>query len=333
MKLLTVLNTEARSGGNIYEKLVHSVLKKNYDLENYSTIPAWKGQWKYFYVPFYFIKLFQISRMTGYQLSVRSLETSWLLNKKPMLNIIMLYHIDSSYSSFISGIYQNLLAKRLLLLNRSTWIVVISKYWQKHLTDLGFRNTKLVFNGYDLEEFNFSDQEIMEFKQQHQLTDKPIIYIGNAQVKKGAGKAYEALKSLDAYLVTSGRPLIDIPALNLELNYRNYLKLLKASSVVVTMSLFKEGWCRTAHEAMLCKTPVVGSGLGGMHELLEGGQQLICNDFTELSRKVSYAMENSKELGEKGYAYGCEFTMERFEQVWVDIVEGAKSKTLMNKQS
>ena len=45
--------------------------------------------------------------------------------------------------------------------------------------------------------------------------------------------------------------------------------LLQAASVAVTMSKFNEGWCRTAHEAMLCKTPVVGSGMGGMGELLE----------------------------------------------------------------
>ena len=67
--------------------------------------------------------------------------------------------------------------------------------------------------------------------------------------------------------------MINIPVVNLSLNYKEYLCLLKASSVVVTMSKFKEGWCLTAHEAMLCKTPVIGSGKGGMRELLEGGNK------------------------------------------------------------
>jgi glycosyltransferase involved in cell wall biosynthesis len=322
MKLLTVLNTESKSGGNIYEKLVDYVLSKNYNTENFSTSSTWKNKWKYLFAPIFYLKLFQISRLTEHQISVRSLETSWLLNKKPMFNIVMIYHIDGSYSSFLSKIYQYLLAKRLSLLNRSTCILAISKYWENYLIDLGFRNTKLIYNGFDLKEFLFSEQEILDFKHQYQLTDKPIIYIGNAQVKKGAVKSYEALKNLDAHLVTSGRPLVDIPTLNLELNYRDYLKLLKASSVVVTMSLFKEGWCRTAHEAMLCKTPVVGSGSGGMKELLEGGQQLICHDFLDLPGKVLYAIEHSEKLGREGYKYGCQFTMKRFESSWINLIEG-----------
>lgn len=323
MKLLTVLNIEAKSGGNIYENLVHSALKNNFDIENFSTHPESKMKWKYLYAPLYFLKLFQISKLTGYQLSVRSLETSWLLNQN-MSNLVMIYHIDSSYSSIISKIYQLLLAWRLRLLNRNTWLLATSSYWKDYLLALGFRNVKLVFNGFDLEEFHFTEQEMISFKEHHQLTEKPIVYIGNAQVKKGAVNAYEALKSLDVYLVTSGRTFVDIPALNLELGYRDYLRLLKASSVVVTMSLFKEGWCRTAHEAMLCKTPVVGSGLGGMTELLEGGQQLICKDFDELESMVVSAMEQANELGEKGYEYGCQFTMGRFQESWVKVIEELK---------
>ena len=71
-------------------------------------------------------------------------------------------------------------------------------------------------------------------------------------------------------------------------SFGDYLKLLKASWVVLTMSKFKEGWCRTAHEAMLLKTPVIGSGTGGMRELLENGKQIVCPEFDNLREKVKY---------------------------------------------
>ena len=58
------------------------------------------------------------------------------------------------------------------------------------------------------------------------------------------------------------------------------------------MSKFQEGWCRTAHEAMLLKTPVVGSGFGGMSELLEGGGQIICDNFNDLKEKIEYLLGN-----------------------------------------
>ena len=90
------------------------------------------------------------------------------------------------------------------------------------------------------------------------------------------------------------------------------------------MSKFKEGWCRTAHEAMLLKTPVVGSGLGGMRELLEGGKQIICQDFTSLKEKVEYLLNHSevrKKIGQDGYNFAKDFTLERFKKEWVELIK------------
>ena len=86
------------------------------------------------------------------------------------------------------------------------------------------------------------------------------------------------------------------------------------------MSKFKEGWNRTTHEAMLCKTPVIGSGLGGMRELLEGGSQAICEDFNDLKEQVSYALDHP-EMGEKGFEFAGQFTVEKFNAEWVRLIE------------
>ena len=90
------------------------------------------------------------------------------------------------------------------------------------------------------------------------------------------------------------------------------------------MSKFKEGWCRTAHEAMLFKTPVIGSGVGGMRELLKGGNQIICKDFNELKEEVKILLENLEErakMGERGYNFVKDFTLERFNKEWRDTIK------------
>ena len=94
--------------------------------------------------------------------------------------------------------------------------------------------------------------------------------------------------------------------------------------MVLSMSKFKEGWCRTAHEALLCKVPVIGSGSGGMKELLEGGRQIICQNFNGLKEKVEYLLnhpEARRKMGEDGYNFAKNFTQEKFEKDWVNLVK------------
>ena len=188
---------------------------------------------------------------------------------------------------------------------------------------MGHNSIEIIYNPFNLEEFTFSDDDIEKFKAKYQFSEKPIIYLGNCQKAKGVVEAYSALKGLDAHFVTSGAKDVNLPALHLNVNYREYLMLLQASSVAITMSKFNEGWCRTAHEAMLCKTPVVGSGLGGMGELLEGGKQIICPDFSKLRDCVEYSMAESK-LGEAGYTFASQdrFTRGFFKDKWVNLVNG-----------
>ena len=86
------------------------------------------------------------------------------------------------------------------------------------------------------------------------------------------------------------------------------------------MSLFKEGWNRTAHEAMLCKTAVIGSGSGGMEELLQGGNQIVCKDFSKLKEYVIKTLKNPK-LGEDAYNYAKEFSVAKFNNELKKIIE------------
>ncbi len=203
-------------------------------------------------------------------------------------------------------------------------ILTISEYGKNYFLKRGYKNVYKIYCGFDLNNFNISDQEVADFKKKYNLEGKPIIYLGNCQKAKGVVDAYRVLLGLDAHLVTSGEQQVKIPARNFSLPYREYLKLLKASSVVLVMFKVKEGWCITAHEAMLLKTPVIGSDLGALKELLVEGKQIICKDFGKLKEKVEYVLHNpdvGKKMGEDGYNYGKQFTLEKFQNAWLELID------------
>ncbi|HSB07240.1 MAG TPA: glycosyltransferase [Thermodesulfobacteriota bacterium] len=305
-------------GETIYNQMAQSILVKHHDLEviNVGLDPYNK----YLYPRI----LYRLWRLKGRK-------TVWIRNFDSILtmpydqtdgkNIAMFFHMDYSFQpSYLKPLWRRLEKIFCHHLEKVNAIVTISKFWQNHFLEKGYRDVSLIYNGFDVDQFHFEEEEIFDFKRRFRLEGKPILYLGNCQRIKGSVESYEQLKDLEAHLVTSGRKEVDLPTLNLDLDYREYLLLLKASSAVITMSKFKEGWNRTAHEAMLCKTPVIGSGLGGMRELLEGGGQIICEDFNDLKEKACYVLEHS-ELGEMGHAFAKQFTVKRFEEEWLNLIE------------
>jgi len=76
---------------------------------------------------------------------------------------------------------------------------------------------------------------------------------------------------------------------------------------------------------MLCKTPVIGSGTGGMKELLEGGKQIICKDFSQLKEKVEFCIEY-QEVGEWRYNFAKNFTRENFKNEWVNLIRNLQKQ-------
>lgn len=303
-------------GGNAYRESLISLKSDECDIESMGILLNRNGN-----------KIFQSFKTLSHLLYLKGQKDIWIRDYFSTLtlpfdrtvgkNIAIAHHIDSKYLSYpfiskrMDKVYYSNLEKVDLL-------VVVSKYWKDHFESY-VDNVKIIYNCFDINNFQFTEEEIIEFKQRYNLLDKPIIYLGNCKKSKGVVEAYNALKDMDVHLVTSGPKKVDIPAINLELNYRDYLRLLKASSVVVTMSFFKEGWCRTAHEAMLCKTPVVGSGKGGMEELLKEGEQIICRDFGELKNNVEYLLEQP-DVGINGYKYASQekFSVRYFHNEWLD---------------
>lgn len=311
-------------GGFVYNTEAREVLTRDFDLENVVIEDNYLG-FRYF-KPFVWFWQILRSRIDGDILIEESFDTLiFPLFRKNIQKVALIHHIDnSSLSIFFYPIM--FLAEKLFYKNVRNFnaVVVVSEYWKQHFLNKGCRNVTKIYNSFDLDDFSILPERIQDFKERHKLVGKPIVYIGNCHKSKGVIESYEALKDLDVFLVTSGERRVSIPAINLNLNYQDYLCLLKSSSVVVTMSKFKEGWCRTAHEAMLLKTPVIGSGVGGMQELLEGGKQIVCKDFASLKGQVEHLLQSEKtrdEMGNNGFAYAQKFTKETFVQGWLSLID------------
>lgn len=323
MKIAFLRLSKKQYGGRIYMKMVKEILSKHFFTEEFIIFK--KKPPPFLKLPLLFFSLKKFSQKKNCSVVIRDFDLGFFLNLKPTKNIIICHHLDYSFAPFFVKFGFSFLVPFILKnLKKADAIVVVSKYWQNFFKKKGYKNVYLIYNVFNLKDFEFKREEIEEFKKKYKLEKKPIIYLGNCQKAKGVIESWKALKNLNCHLVTSGKKMVKIPAKNLELKYSNYLKLLKASTIVITMSKFKEGWCRTAHEAMLLKRPVIGSGLGGMKELLEGGKQIICKDFSKLKEKVEYLLAHPKvrkKMGEDGYNFAKNFTLEKFEKDWLNLID------------
>src|SRR3989344_1988481 len=317
-------------GGVIYNEEARAALAKNFDVELVAREAKIFQRFRYLKIP---ESLFRLLSLKGRKdIWVRDFYSVLTMpfDKTEGKNIVMVHHVDfSGFPVFARPAF--FVAAKFFYhsLKKADAIVTVSEYWKQHFLRKGYKNVHKIYNGFDLSQFQISENEVEEFRHRNQLQGKPIIYLGNCQKPKGVVEVYRALRGLGAHLVTSGRRAVKIPAKNFEVSYREYLCLLKASSIVVTMSKFKEGWNRTAHEAMLLGVPVIGSGFGGMRELLEGGGQVICEDFSALRGKVEYLLQNRQirdTMAQARYGYAKNFSSERFQNEWINFIENIGRK-------
>lgn len=235
----------------------------------------------------------------------------------------MIHHIDDviSRKSVWHRWYFSRLKKRLTALDL---VVTVSDYWARYLQRMGCRQVRVIYNAFDPSDFKVSDAELAEFRKRHQIpNDKPVVYIGNASRQKGVYEVYQALKDQGYHLVMSGpkNQASDLPVQYLCLDRHAFIRLLHSCHVVLCMSRMVEGWNRIAHEAMLCRVPVIGNGSGGMLELLQGGGQAVVTDPSELPDAVRHALTHRDSLAESGYAFASRFDMDYFRQQWHQAVE------------
>mgnify|MGYP001597438574 CR=1 FL=1 len=315
-----------RNGGSLYNQQVKNALIKYFRLDE--VILQAKFFQKRRYLKF-LESLYYLFILKGKKdVWIRDFYSVLSLSKKRTKgkNVALIFHIDPSQLPLLARLPMFLLEKLFFWrqLKKADAIVTICEYWKEYFLKMGYKNVHKIYNGFNMLDFQITDNEVADFKKRFNLGEKPIIYIGNCQKAKGVQEICQELKGLDVSLVASGEETIKIPAKNLNLGYKDYLCLIKSSDIVVEMHKFKTGWSRISHEAMLFRKPVIGSGAGGTEELLRGGGQIICRDFKDLRPNVEYLLNHPKvreKMGENGYAYAKDFTMEKFEQDWVALIK------------
>lgn len=237
------------------------------------------------------------------------------------VELAVVHHIDYALQR-ASLRYRWLIDRLIRRLPQMTAVVAVSEFWREELYRLGCRDVEVIYNAVDPAEFDISTAEREECLQRLGLrTGRPLIYIGNGTLTKGVAEVYAALKDAGYTLVMTGAGSdADLPVPCFKLARRDYLCLLSACDVVITMSRMIEGWNRVAQEAMLCGTPVIGSGRGGMRELLTRGGQVILAECTGLPAVVAEVLTRRRELGESGRRYARQLDMAYFSRAWLGLV-------------
>jgi glycosyltransferase involved in cell wall biosynthesis len=241
------------------------------------------------------------------------------INRKSK-NAALIHHIDEvntgqtwGHKIFFNRLFSNL--------RKMDLVITVSEYWKNYLLQMGCKQVEVIYNSFIPEDYIVSIDEVERFKKKYQFSGKPIVYIGNAHKQKGVYEAYQALKNMDVELVMTEAVNMapDLPVKFLSLSHREFITLLHASEVVVLMSKLLEGWNRVAHEALLCKTPVIGSGSGGMSELLTKSNQIISTPET-LKSDVINVLHNRNAYCQSGYDYVKQYNMEYFNSSWISTI-------------
>lgn len=242
-------------------------------------------------------------------------------------NIAIIHHIDESLakSSFLGKLFLNQLLKNL---KKVDLVVVVSKFWESYLRTYGIQNIKIIYNSYALLDFTFEDQDAISLKERLKLDPKkPTIYLGKHTQGKGVDEILKHIDCSKFNLIASGKGAAQNDKYqSVFLSKKEFPMLLKIADVVLAMSTMPEGWNRIAHEAMLVKTPVIGSGSGGMRELLENSGQKIVTDFSNLKNEIDNVIENKWELGNLAFDYVKKFDESYFQSEWLGLIKQIEQK-------
>ncbi len=242
-------------------------------------------------------------------------------------NIAIIHHIDESFGekSFFGKLFLKQLLKNL---RKVDMVVVVSEFWKSYLEERKVKNVKVIYNAYELSDFQFNENDIESLRDKLNLDpNKPTIYLGKIGHGKGIDKILEYLDHSKFNLVTSGKGKVQNENVkSFFLKREEFPMLLKISDVVLAMSTMPEGWNRIAHEALLVKTPVIGSGTGGMKELLEKSGQKVVTNFSDLENEIQHSISNKNYLGNLGFDFVKQLDMDYFQSEWLGLIDQVKQK-------
>ena len=306
------------NGGNSYDFAAAQALKTQFDV-----VPQKESVQRKNESVFGYLRRFNQIRFSSKSIHILEpypIAFGRVYDKAPKIGII--HHIDTNTAanSIKHKLYFYLLLRKLKKLDR---VVTVSKIWKDYLLKKGCQNVDIIYNSFNPGKYVFNQEDLISFKESLGLDlSKKLIYIGNAGNGKGVHFAYNQLKDHDYELVMTGgkNDAKELPVKFFNLDALGYRKLIASCDLVLAMSDMVEGWNRIVHEALLSKVPVIGSGSGGMQELLDKGGQVSCHQEEDFQKKVIEVLEQKESLGAKGYNFVKQFNEDYFTKSWIEVI-------------
>ncbi|WP_456367964.1 glycosyltransferase family 4 protein [Thermococcus sp.] len=220
-------------------------------------------------------------------------------------------------------------------------IIAVSAAARDFIKGLTKVPVRVVPNGIDMKRFDIPVEK-EDAKKLLNLKGKVVLYVGRLEPRKGVGILINAMKHVDATLLVVGKGSM-LPILRNKvrlMGISNRVKFLgpigysilplyyRASDVFVLPSL-SEAFGIVLLEAMASGTPVVGTRVGGIPEIIEKCGLLVPpRNVNELAKAINFVLEETKvseKLGRMGKErvkrlYDWKVVVRSIEDVYKDVL-------------
>ncbi len=307
------------TGGYIYHRMVYDVLKeKGFQVAEKKAHTPYLGK-GFTYVNALFTYFLKTSKEVDIDIMDYRAAT-WCSKRHRGKRVIIMFHFDLEENR--KKRKQQFFFNRFLRNAKGAKIVVNAQYWKDYLENLGLDNIEVIYCAYDVEHYKpYLSKKA--FLKKHGLPDKPIIYLGKNSRPK-TWNAYQMVKSLEKdYLIITTGPRKDFPGPHhLDLDFEDYCSLLYCCGVTLLLPQFSEGWSRIAHESLICGSPVIGNGKGGMRELLEKTNQPVLEEQQPeaIIALIKQIIASGKRIDKKDSLHARTFDMAYFGQKWEKVI-------------
>ncbi|MBD2138039.1 glycosyltransferase family 4 protein [Anabaena sp. FACHB-1237] len=235
-----------------------------------------------------------------------------LLTHKPLV-----YHLHDILS--LDHFSKTNLQVAITLINKFASLVIANSQASKNafIAAGGKANIEVVYNGFNVNNYQVSENNITELKQQLQLTNKFIIgHFSRLSPWKGQHILIDALVKCpeNVIVILVGDALFGedeyvnqlhqkVATLGIEsrvkfLGFRNDIpQLMTMCDLVVHTSTAPEPFGRVIVEGMLCGKPVIAAKAGGAIELVEDGINgflVTPNNPQELAQTINYCLQETE---------------------------------------
>lgn len=317
-----------KSGAYFYENMIAGALEDHgSDLITFSTITPEKKSWHIFgfitYVVYWLNAHFKLW-FTDISIAIIS-PGCMLFIPKHVKIICIIHHYDPKPFRGFRKLYAKAAYYLVKLQQRRIECVVTgAKVWKRFFELQHFKNVFVIHSAFEVNEMLriVTDRDGQRFLRENNLSPNQYIYIGTYHAAKGQARAIEILSELDFPLVATSTDKNTKAADNkikiLSASFSEYNHLLKNARIAVAMSTFREGWCRVLHEAAIHGTPILGSGSGGMRELLKLSS-VHPSSFESLKSDVVEKLSQPR-LSDEITSKFCDYTAENFKEKWFDLI-------------